>query len=281
MKKSTKQSNDFTIDWHRAFGMAIKGCVSEYGYRVETEIDVSQQKQLLDLIVIRQNEVRSNQTVLCDGFDNFARYNLISYKSLHESFNQFTAEELYSYYVNYSKLPEQRNLKLSREDYQLYGIATKLPEKLLETVSYKIIKPGVYDLDTGLKPIRLLVLSALEQKVSNAILHLFSNRKDKFKFGYEHIDQAKFNTKKLPVINRIIELYQAEELDMPYTEEQFLEDYQHDVFKRVYAGMTPEEKITGLKDSLKPEEILGSFKLEERLHGLKPEEIKKYLDSLS
>ena len=55
---------------------------------------------------------------------------------------------------------------------------------------------------------------------------------------------------------------------MPYTEEQFLEDYKRDVFRYdMLPHMTPEERMEGLK----PEEVLANFK---------PEEIEKYLHSL-
>lgn len=254
------------IDWHRAFGIAIKNLISEYGYSVETEIEVSKQKQLLDLIIIRQDQQPIDKTkleTLCDGFDNLTKYNLISYKSLHESFNDFAAEELYSYYISYRKLTEQKATKLTKADYQLYGISTRQPEKLLQAVNHKQIKPGVYDLNTGLKPIRLLVLSALEQKESNAILHLFSNKTEKLKYGYEHLDKTTFNANYLPVIDKILKLYKLEGLPMPYTEEQFLADCRRDML----SNMTPQERLQGLRP-------------QERLEGLRPEEIKEYLDSL-
>ena len=285
---------NLTIDWHRAFGIAIKRLISEHGYSVHMEMEVSQQKQLLDLIIIRQEQVKPIQTEqLCDGFDNLAKYNLISYKSLHESFNDFAVEELYGYYISYRKLTEQKARKLPKTDYRLYGIATKKPEKLLRTVRHKQIQPGVYDLLTGLKPIRLVVLNTLEQKQSNAILNLFSDRREQFTYGYRHIDQQKFNTRDTPVVNKIIELYKLEGVTMPYTEEQFLEDYKRSLFNR----MTPQERIKGLKPeeilgSFKREEILGNFKPQERLEGLRPQErleglkldelreIKKYLYDL-
>ena len=102
--------NHRIIDWHRAFSIAIKKLISEHGYSVETEVEVSQQKQLLDLIIVRQEQQKPihQKAKLCDGFDNLAKYNLISYKSLHESFNTYTVEELYSYYINYSKLDAQQ-----------------------------------------------------------------------------------------------------------------------------------------------------------------------------
>ena len=278
-------SQNLTIDWHRAFGIAIKRLISGHGYSVETEMEVSQQKQLLDLIIIRQEQAKPIQTEqLCDGFDNLAKYNLISYKSMHESFNDFAVEELYGYYISYRKLTEQKAPKLPKTDYRLYGIATKKPEKLLRTVRYKQIQPGVYDLLTGLKPIRLVVLNTLEQKQSNAILNLFSDRREQFTYGYRHIDQQKFNTRDTPVVNKIIELYKLEGVTMPYTEEQFLEDYKRSIFSR----MLPHERLEGLRPeevlaSFKPEEILGNFKPRERLQGLKPDqlkELKQYLYDL-
>ena len=150
--------NPQIINWHRAFGIAIKKLISDYGYHVKTEVEVSQQKQLLDLIIIRQEQQKPihQKAKLCDGFDNLSKHNLISYKSLHESFNTYAAEELYSYYINYSKLDEQQALKLSRDDYQLYGITTRMPKKLLQTVRYKQTKPGIYDLNTQGKRIKNL-----------------------------------------------------------------------------------------------------------------------------
>ena len=74
---------------------------------------------------------------------------------------------------------------------------------------------------------------------------------------------------------------------MPYTEEQFLEDYKRDVFRYdMLPHMTPEERMEGLRpqerlEGLRPQERLEGLKLDEVLANFKPEEIKKYLHSLN
>ncbi len=65
------------------------------------------------------------------------------------------------------------------------------------------------------------------------------------------------------VINQLLEKYSLEGITMPYTMEQFQKDY-----------------IKAHIRVLDPEEILSKFKTEERLKGLRAEEIEFYLEKL-
>ena len=71
-------------------------------YEVEIERDLSSKRQLLDMSVIQQHADMPFDRYP-DGLENMVRYNLISYKSLHEAFGLWSLLELLGHYVNYRK----------------------------------------------------------------------------------------------------------------------------------------------------------------------------------
>ncbi|MBI4784844.1 MAG: hypothetical protein HY785_26570, partial [Oscillatoriophycideae cyanobacterium NC_groundwater_1537_Pr4_S-0.65um_50_18] len=63
------------INWHRLFGIALTEFFSGSPFVVELEKDLSQKKQLLDIVIIRRTDGQWDHP-LPDGFDNLADHNL-------------------------------------------------------------------------------------------------------------------------------------------------------------------------------------------------------------
>ena len=49
---------------------------------------------MLTVVIIKQEDKEANLLGICDGFDNLAGYNLLSYKSKREALNFWAIEEL-------------------------------------------------------------------------------------------------------------------------------------------------------------------------------------------
>jgi len=92
------------INWHRLFGLLLMDYLSARGFSVELEKDLSLKQQYLDVVIIKQENKEAVLSGICDGFDNLAGHNLLSYKSKREALNFWAIEELIGHYVNYRKV---------------------------------------------------------------------------------------------------------------------------------------------------------------------------------
>jgi len=167
-------------DWHRLLGIFLTLHFRDSPYGVEVERDLSSKQQFLDMIVIeREKGIPFDRYP--DGLENMARYNLISYKSLHEAFGLWSLFELLGHYVNYRKQlgpPQAETPKklIAADQFRLYGVTTRMPVKLMKLLSFSTISRGVHELSWGDTCIRLIVLSKIPKGPHNAIWRLFSAR---------------------------------------------------------------------------------------------------------
>ncbi len=274
------------INWHRLFGLLLMDYLSDRGFSVELEKDLSLKRQFLDVVIIKQEDKEANLLDICDGFDNLASHNLLSYKSKKEALNFWAIEELIGHYVNYRKVIGRRKVK--GEDIRLYAVSTRYPVRLLSGVSTKKVVGGVYEIQILSRMIRIIVLSRLPLAQRNAVLAFFSFDPESVRFALAnykwHMDDGS------TVINQLLEKYSLEGIAMPYTMEQFQKDYIKSHIgvlnpEEVLSKFKAEERLKGLKaeerlKGLKAEERLKGLKAEERLKGLKAEEIEFYLEKL-
>src|SRR5688572_13996119 len=79
MARKKKEQERPRFDWHRLFGMMLKDFFSGSPFAVETEKDLSVQKQLLDVVIIRKGKQRFAEP-LPDGLDDLGAYNLVTFK---------------------------------------------------------------------------------------------------------------------------------------------------------------------------------------------------------
>jgi len=203
---------------------------------VELEKELTVKKQFLDVVIMP------------DGLDKLAAYNLLTYKSLREPFNEWALSELIGHYVNYRKQisPSLDDL-LPVSDFKLYAISTRYPHNLTDEIRLQQIQDGVYDIKLGFCLIRLIVLSRMPKTPENALWQLFGGKADKFVYGdkYYHWHYSKQQS----VLNRLYELYQQEGVSMSYTWEDLL---------------SPDERLKGVPTT-------------ERLKGIPRQVIEEYL----
>lgn len=237
------------IDWHRLFGLILTDFFAGSCFEVELEKDLSQKKQLLDVVILRRTEGTFSGR-LPDGMEDLADHNLLTYKSHHEALSDWSLKELTGHYVNYRKQVSPGFDRLLPEDrFRLYAVCARFPEKTSKQLTLTRRQPGAYDIERGTDVIRLIVLSEVPEAEHNAPLHLFSAVPDVIRYGAEHF--AKHSAETSTLINDLFNHYQIEGIDMPYT----MEDYRQEIVREGLKELTPEERLQGLTS----EEIIQSL----------------------
>ena len=242
-------------------------------YTVELEKDLSLKQQFLDAIILER--VSSNKPPPQsppDGLDNLSKHNLISYKSLREPLDAWALDELIGHFVNYRKQisPSMNNL-LAEHEFQLYAICTRHPKKLAAMIPLEPVQQGVFEVQWGVRRIRILILSEMPLSNQNAIWQIFSGVSKGFRFGQDRYQW------KMSDISQIIRLlYTREEIEMSYT----AEDFQRDLPKELLT-MLSETQRTDLIEGLPPEDRMKGLLGEDRIKGLPPEELQKIFELLS
>jgi len=264
------------INWHRLFGLTLTDFFTGSNYQVNLEKELSVKKQFLDVVILEQSQGQPIDE-LPDGLENLVAHNLLTYKSLQEPLNEWAIEELIGHYVNYRKqISPSLNDLLPVTDFRLYAVSTRYPQNLNDDVILKPIKAGVYDIQLGIRSIRLIVLSRIPKTKKNALWHLFSGKADKFVFGNQHYHWR--YSKQKTVLKQLYKLYQLEEVTMSYT----FEDFERD-FTREHIHLLPvEERLKGvsIEDRFKGVSIEERFKgvsIEDRFKGIPRQMIEEYL----
>ena len=106
MASDKGEDKEKRIGWHRLWGLMISPLFEKLGCETQVEVDLSQKKQLLDVVVVKKTDKLNWDAVdpaLYEGFENLNSYNLLSYKSHHEGCNLFTTIELNGHLANFMK----------------------------------------------------------------------------------------------------------------------------------------------------------------------------------
>jgi hypothetical protein len=93
---------DSPTQYHRIFGLSWLDFLEGTGVEVRTELDLAIKSQVLDIVIIRRNNLAIPRQ-LPDGFETLATHNLITFKSFQQSLDLWTLHELVGHYVNYCK----------------------------------------------------------------------------------------------------------------------------------------------------------------------------------
>ena len=294
--------SDTQRDWHRLFGMLLTDFFTGWPFAVDVERDLSQQQQLLDVLIVRRGRGRQPGR-LPDGLAPLAAHNLITFKSHRETLDAYAMKELLQHFVAYHKLasPSPKEL-LPEEQFRLYAICARFPHKLAQQVPWQEQQPGVYDCTWATDTVRVIVAGELPREEQNAPLHLFSASVELVGYGRDAYRQRSERTSHL--LRQLLERYRGE-ASMSFTVEDFDRWYFMDHFakltpqeqrealgkltpqrrKEVLQSLPPEERLAGIP----PEEPRGhsargrlaGIPPEDRLAGIPPEEIRRYLDRVS
>lgn len=271
-------------DWHRLFGLLLTDFFTDSPYVVEVERDLSQQQQLLDVVIVRRGRGRFTEP-LPDGLEGLADHNLITFKSHQESLDDWAMKELLAHYVAYRKFvsPSPSEL-LPEERFRLYAVAARFPRDLSGRVPWREVGPGVYDCRWGQDDVRVVVAGQLPRAERNAPLHLFSAAPELIGFGQHNYRQRSARTSLL--LGQLFEKFRGEGIAMAFTMEDFTRRY----IKEHFAQLTPEEQREAL-ERLTPEErrevfrtlpseerrnLLRSLPPEELLAALSPDQVRDY-----
>ena len=101
----------------------------------------------------------------------------------------------------------------------------------------------MYDIQLGIRTIRLIVLSRMPKTKRSAIWHLFNTKADSFIYGSKHYDWQRPAEK--AALNQLYDLYQVEGVVMPYTWEDFEKDYTREHLAFIAAGRFTKSSHTG------------------------------------
>jgi hypothetical protein len=252
--------------WHRLFGLSWADFFRGHPVTVEMEKDLSLKKQLLDVILIRK-EAATLDCRLPDGFEDLARFNLITFKSHKEKLSGWSLQELIGHYVNLRKQESpsmDEDDLLAEDEFRLFAVTARYPQQLATTphVGLNPIKDGVYEVQALGRGIRVVVLDQLAQQEHNAMLHLFSARDELLIYGAQHYQIRSPETSTL--LMRLFLRFQEEIKAMP----DALEEFTRETIDWLLKTLPVEKRLEGLP----AEELRKRLSTEERLEGLSPEE---------
>ena len=136
---------DALRDWHRLFGLLLTDFLTGSPFTVELERDLSAQKQLLDVLILRKGQGQFRGR-LPDGLEVLVEHNLLTFKSHHEALDAWAMKELVHHDVSYRKLvsPSPTDL-LPEEHFRLYAVCARFPHNLAQQVPWQTRQAGVYD----------------------------------------------------------------------------------------------------------------------------------------
>jgi len=162
----------------------------------------------------------------------------------------------------------------NENEFSLYAISTRFPQALRKSTTLIQLQPGIYELDLTIK-IRLIVLNKIPKSRHNVIWHLFSHISDKVSYASKHY-QSKIHLSS--AVNSLYEHYNLEGLIMPYTVENFKQDYA----KEHLHCLNTAQRLEGLSTSeivsqISTSEIVNQIPTDELLKELSEEEIMSYL----
>jgi hypothetical protein len=266
--------------WHRLFGLSLKDLFPGTCFEVELEKDLSEQVQLLDIVVVRRSDSRSpkpGRDQLPDGLHLLRGHNLISFKSMHEPFDSFALVELMGHMVAYAKLVGRKKWRsFCKEDIALFAVCMRKPSTAALAAAMQPTDCGdVYKIDVSGFTVHCIVLSKAAANRRNALWNLFSARAPKIKYGADHYDWKSPETS--TILRKVFAQYLLEGLQMPYT----MDDYLEEVIPEILEDLTPERRKEVLKrisaeerlEGLAPGQVLERLSAEQILEGLPPEQL--------
>jgi hypothetical protein len=259
----TASKSDEVWPWHRLLGLSWLDFFWGTAVTVETEKDLSEKQQLLDILITCPEGI-SVPHRLPDGFETLGRHNLVSFKSFQDALNGYAADELVGHFVNCRKQlsPTMQNL-LPLDQFRLFALSARHPQALAEWVAMAEVQQGVYALRSFSIAIRVVVLNELPLQPHNAMLLLFSANEQHRQYAAEHYRPHSPEVSTL--LYRLINKYRQEGLPVPLLN---FEELRRQTREALLEETPPEE----LLKHLTPEQILKHLSPEQLLQALTPEQ---------
>jgi hypothetical protein len=236
---------------HRYFGLSWTDFFRGLPVSVEMEMDLSLKQQLLDLVIIRK-DAAALPCRLPDGFEDLAAHNLISFKSFQEVLDGWALNELVGHYVNYRKRvsPSMQEL-LPETDFRLFAVTVRFPQGLASQVEITRVQDGVYEVRHFTGKLRVIVVHQLLRTEHNAMLHLYSHRRELVLYGAEHCRIRSAETSTL--LMQLFERYREEDPDMADLLEQLTREKLDEIIRSLppeyrLRGLSPQQRLEGLSD---------------------------------
>ena len=176
--------------------------------------------------------------------------------------------------------PERQPRLLPAHAFRRYAVTTRKPRALLRLLPPGVWRttdwPGVYDLALAVPPIRVIVISALEQHPRNAPWEIFAGQLTRSRYGLTHYQPRSPLGQLLQ--HHLTTAYRLEVPDMAYTVDDFMRDT-YDLIVRDMATLTPEQRQAIMDRFFDVEDRLRGLDPEQRLRGLDPEQRLRGLDA--
>jgi hypothetical protein len=259
--------------WHRLFALSWLDFFRGTSVTVEPEKDLSVKKQLLDVLLLRKGP-GPLPCRLPDGFEEFAAFNLVTFKSHQEKLSAWTLLELLGHFVNLRKQvsPSMDEDRLLPEDeFRLYAVSARYPQQLAsQDVALRPVADGVYEVPVLTSRIRVVVANQLPRAEHNAMLHLFSTRAELMRYGVQHYRVRSGETSTL--LLQLYQRYQQEDQIMP----DMLEELYRETIDRLLKELPVEKRLEGLT----PEQRVQGLTPEERMQGLSLDALQELLERL-
>jgi hypothetical protein len=207
------------MDWHRLFGLLLTDFFTDSPYIVDTEKNLSVQRQRLDVLILRKRRGRFLER-LPDGLDDLVEHNLITFKSHQQPLTASALQELIGHYVAYRKLVSPTpDALLPEGQFRLYAVCSRFLHNLANAGALAPVQPGVYRCPWGTDSIRVVVVRQLPEAEHNAPLYQFSGSAAQLEYGARHFRQRSESTRSL--LNELLQKYQTEGVAMANTMEDF------------------------------------------------------------
>lgn len=277
MPEPSRDTETERTDWHRILGVVFAHTFADSSFEVQLEFDVATTPKRIDILVTSPQDAPTSVPLLAEGIEGLKQHNLFTFKSHQESLTSRSLEELIGYYSAYLKTAAPSNKKeLDRDSVRLFAIGTRRPSDILNNpkIPNLPIKPGVYEVEYGITPIRLIVINELELNKENANLLLFSNLRNRVEYAMKQhqLTPTKYET----LIGQLLKRYQEEgDQDMidllNPTEDDAIETWaQIESARKKFLKKIPlEDRLEGIP----AEKRLEGLGMEDILKALSPEQL--------
>jgi len=274
-------ANPPVIRWHRLLGALLDAVLSPVGVSVETDIPVTAEPPRADILLLRRQQSCWNEAQrqrLADGLhDTDAGHLLIEFK-YSEGLSENAFVQLLSYDYFY-----RRHRRLSRDDVACFLVSATTPRSdLLTRLGFHPTdRAGVYGRNDHplLAAMQVILLNELTPAAHNAFLKCFASRRKEQEVSFRVLQQNELLGSSVRIERLIYGLWRLLMKNAPEIQEitpEYVMQLGQELIDAVLEA-TPPDKVM---KHFTAEERLAGLDLKDRLVGLTPDQIRRYLEQL-